>query len=285
MKALSTLFIILMSASSTFAQDKPAYVLFNSNGKKVRYQKLVKESAFHDIVMFGEQHNNPISHWLQLALVQDLVQKTSVVLGAEMIETDNQEAMNRYLSGEIDSEGLDTLARLWPNYETDYAPVVEVAKKEGLPFVGTNIPRRYANKVYREGGFEALDNISEEEKAWIAPLPILFDPELPQYVNILTMMGDHGTPELVKAQAIKDATMAHFILINLREGSTFLHLNGAYHSDFYEGIVWYLQQMDPSQSILTITTIEQEDLSSLGEEHLGKADYMIVVDAGMTKTY
>lgn len=285
MKALPTLFIILMSASSTFAQDKPAYVLFNSKGKKVRYQKLVKESASHDIVMFGEQHNNPISHWLQLALVKDLVRKTSLILGAEMIETDNQEAMNRYLTGEIDYEGLDSLARLWPNYETDYAPVVEVAKEEGLPFIGTNIPRTYANMVYRDGGFEALDNLPEEEKAWIAPLPILFDPELPQYVNILTMMGDHGTPELVKAQAIKDATMAHFILTNLKEGSTFLHLNGAYHSDFHEGIVWYLQQLDPSLSVLTITTVEQEDLSSLKEEHVGKADFIIVVDAGMTKTY
>ncbi|MEM8909734.1 MAG: ChaN family lipoprotein, partial [Bacteroidota bacterium] len=149
----------------------------------------------------------------------------------------------------------------------------------------TNIPRVYASMVYQEGGFEVLDQLALEKKAWIAPLPIRFDPNLPQYQNILTMMGSHGSPDLVKAQAIKDATMAHFILLNYQTDHTFLHLNGAYHSDFHEGILWYLQQQNNELEYLTITTVEQADIHRLKKEHRNRADFIICVDEDMTKTY
>lgn len=45
-----------------------------------------------------------------------------------MIETDNQQALNQYLKGEITQKGLDTLARLWNNHKTDYKPLVDFAK-------------------------------------------------------------------------------------------------------------------------------------------------------------
>ena len=266
-------------------QSKVPYIIYNQKGKKVSYKKLLKQAQESNIVLFGESHNNPISHWLQLELTQDLGQTNALVLGAEMIETDNQDALNDYLSGKIDYKGLDTLARLWSNYKTDYAPLVDYAKEKDIPFIGTNIPRFLANQVYKNGGFEALNNLSAEEKAWVAPLPISFDPNLPQYQNILTMMGEHGTPELVKAQAIKDATMAHFILKNYSPDKTFLHYNGSYHSDFYEGIVWYLKQSEPDLNYMTISTVSQADVSKLDESHIGRADFIICVDEDMTTTY
>ena len=42
-------------------------------------------------------------------------------------------------------------------------------------------------------------------------------------------MGDHASPDIVKAQAVKDATLAHFILQNYSDGDKFLHINGSYH--------------------------------------------------------
>lgn len=270
---------------TAFGQEKAAFVIYNKKGKKVSYSKLLREAQQIDIILFGELHNNPISHWLEFELAQDLNDGRKLVLGAEMIEADNQKALNNYFTGVIDRDGLDTLARLWPNYATDYEPLVELAKNEQLPFIATNIPRRYASMVYKEGGFEALDQLADYEKRWIAPLPITFDPELPQYQNILSMMEGHGTPELVMAQAIKDATMAHFILLNYYPESTFLHFNGAYHSDFHEGILWYLKLQQPELNYLTITTVEQGDNAKLDAEHVGRADFIICVDEDMTKTY
>mgnify|MGYP000604244255 CR=1 FL=1 len=76
-----------------------------------------------------------------------------------------------------------------------------------------------------------MNNFTNEEKEWIAPLPIYFDPEIATYKSILKMMGDHGTPELVMSQATKDATMAYFISKNLKPNRTLIHYNGSYHSD------------------------------------------------------
>lgn len=283
---MRALFLVLFTAITLlgYAQSKPAYQLYNEKGNKVRYKKMLREVAKADVVLFGELHNNAIAHWLQLELTKDLAEEHRLVLGAEMMETDNQGALNLYLADSIDYKGLDSLARLWPNYKTDYAPLVEWAKANQRPFIATNIPRRYARLVHRQD-FTALDTLPEAEKAWIAPLPIPFDITLPQYQKILDMMGAHGSPKLVKAQAIKDATMAHFIVNNLEENTIFLHFNGSFHSDYFEGIVWYLSQYKPELTVATISTVTQSDISSLEEEYDGKADFVICVDEDVTNTY
>lgn len=284
MKKYLLLFLLAFTAVALFAQQKPAYVLYDAKGKKVSYAKMLKTLAGKDIVLFGEYHNNAIAHWLQLEVTKDLHAQRALVLGAEMFEADNQEALNRYLKGEIDAKGLDTLARLWNNYKTDYAPLVKFAKANKLAFAATNIPRRYASMVSR-GGFQVLDTLSAQEKAWMATLPMAYDPELPGYKNMLTMMGDHTNENFPKAQACKDATMAHFILQYYRPGSLFLHFNGAYHSDNYEGILWYLKQKSPGLKYATITTVSQADVSKLLAENKGRADFIICVDEDMTTTY
>lgn len=131
MKGLSVLLFLLASFVSV-AQDKPAYVLYNAEGKKVKYSKMLDAVSGADIVMFGEYHNNPIAHWLQLELTTDLKEKRSLILGAEMFEADNQEALDAFLQGKISAKGLDSSARLWRNYPTDYAPLVDFAKKINL---------------------------------------------------------------------------------------------------------------------------------------------------------
>ncbi len=283
MKKLFTLFAFTFYLFSVSAQKTP-YVIYNAKGKKVSYEKMVKSLEKKDIVLFGELHNNPIAHWLQYELTSDLYTKRALILGAEMVEADNQDELDAYLAGTIDYKALDSTARLWNNHKTDYAPLVDFAKDKKLVFVASNVPRRYASVVYK-GGFEALDTLSVEEKSWIAPLPIAFDPELPGYQNILKMMGDHGSPTLVMAQAIKDATMAHFILKNYKTGSLFLHYNGSYHSNNYEGILWYLKKDRPDLQYGTISTVMQEDVLNLEDENKGIADFIICVDSNMTTTY
>lgn len=237
-----------------------------------------------DIVLFGEFHNNPISHWLQLEVTRDCDKTRDLTLGAEMFEQDNQAALNLYLEGKIDKKGLDSSARLWNNYATDYAPLVNYAKENHLVFAATNVPRRYASLVFRSG-FEALDTLSASTKAWLAPLPIPYDSTLPGYVKMKEMMPGHGGDNLPRAQAIKDATMAHFILQNFKAGNLFIHYNGSYHSENYEGIMWYLLHSNPALKIATITTVSQKDISKLEKINLKKADYIICVDEDMTTTY
>lgn len=282
MKRITIIFLLVWGFSS--AQNPQAYQIFNAKGQKTDYTKLLKQAQKQEIVLFGEYHDNAIIHWLQWVLTRDLHKNHPLVLGAEMFEADNQQALNQYVSGEINQKGLDTTARLWSNYKTDYKPLVDFAKEHQLPFVATNIPRRFASMVFK-GDFEALESLTAEEKSWIAPLPILYDENLPGYKAMLEMIGGHAGPTLPKAQAIKDATMAHFILSNRKPNSIFLHYHGTYHSDNYEGIYWYLKQQQPDLKVMTIATVTQSNLKKLESEHLGKADFIIVVDENVTKTY
>lgn len=284
MKKIVLFLISLSVVLTTQAQHRPAYILYNANGKKVSYKKMIRFIKEKDIVLFGEFHNNPISHWLQLEVTKDCRQYRDLVLGAEMFEQDNQTALDLYLQDKISAKGLDSSARLWKNYPTDYAPLVNFAKENKIAFAATNVPRRYASMIAR-GGFEALDTIPAREKAWIAPLPIAYDAELPGYKKMLEMMGGHSGENLPKAQAIKDATMAHFILKYYKPGRLFIHYNGAYHSENYEGIVWYLKNERPTLKIATITTVLQKDIHHLLKENKHKADFIICVDEDMTTTY
>jgi uncharacterized iron-regulated protein len=269
--------------------DKNAYQFFDLKGKKADYQDVLKAALASDIVFFGEIHTSPICHWLQIELTKDLFaeKKENLVLGAEMFESDNQLLLNEYLSGKVKEKNFEEEARLWKNYKTDYKPLVKFAFDNKLPFIATNVPRRYAALVNSKG-FEALDDLSPEAKQLLPPLPIKYDPELEGYKSMVEMMrsmdSTHATDNIAKAQALKDATMAFFILENWQEGKLFIHYNGTYHSENFEGIVWYIRQAKPNLKILTIASVEQDELDSLVEENQGLADFTLCMPTSMTKT-
>ncbi|NDK55112.1 ChaN family lipoprotein [Pontibacter fetidus] len=290
-KTIRLLCFFILLTITAMAQDKPAYQLFTANGKDVKYSKMLDELKKADVVLFGEQHNDPIAHWLQLEVAKDLHkahgQKLSI--GAEMFEADVQLVLDEYLSGKVAENNFEQESRPWNNYKTDYKPVVTFTKEAGIPFIATNVPRRYA-AIVAAGSLKALDNVSPDAKKFMAPLPIVVDMNLPGYKNMLAMFGSstHGNTKgenIVQAQALKDATMAHFILRQLAKQNKVLHLNGSYHSDNYEGIGWYLKQKQPNLKIATITTVTQESLEKLTDENKKKADFILVVPASMTKTY
>ncbi|PLX02387.1 MAG: iron-regulated protein [Marinilabiliales bacterium] len=286
MKNIIVSLLVLLSLSS-FTGDKPAYRIFNNEGKKVKYKKMLETVKDADVIFFGELHNNPIVHWLQYELTKELYNEKGgeIILGAEMFETDNQLILNEYLKGNISIKSFEKEARLWPNYKTDYKPLVEFAKDSNLVFVATNIPRRYASLTYKKG-FEGLDELSAEAKSFIAPLPIEYDPELKGYSDMMKQMEGmgHANPNLPKAQAIKDATMGYSIAEFTGNGKTFIHYNGAYHSNNYEGILWYLNRYKPNLKIVTITSVEQADVDTLSGDNTDLANFIIVVNENMTKT-
>jgi uncharacterized iron-regulated protein len=274
--------LVLMS----FSKDRLSYQIFTAKGKKANYGDLIKAAKDADVVLFGEEHNNPMSHWLQLELTRDLYDEVGdrLCLGAEMFESDEQVLLSEYVDGLVSTRSFEGQARLWNNYKTDYKPLVELAVENDLNFVATNIPRRYASAVYM-GGLEALEGFGDDAKSWIAPLPIEVDTNLRSYREMLEMGGGHGGWNLVYAQAVKDATMAYFILKNMKEESLFIHYNGAFHNKYNEGITWYLKQARPELRVVTISTQSQAEIDTLSESNEGVADFIIAVPENMTKTY
>ncbi|HTA62043.1 MAG TPA: ChaN family lipoprotein [Bacteroidia bacterium] len=286
MKKLLVFPIIMLMSFCFLDTGKDAYVLYDGKGKKTDYAQLLAEAKKVDIVLFGELHDNPISHWLERELAEDLYTdvKDKLILGAEMFEADDQIAINEYLAGRISDKTLKDEVKLWNNYATDYKPLLEFAKKNKLKFVAANVPRRYANMVYLRG-MPVLDSIDADAKKWMAPLPIKYDSTLKCYKEIYENAGGHGGQNLPKSQAVKDATMAYFILKNWTKGQLFVHYNGAYHSNNHQGIVWYLKQQNPGLKILVISSTEQKKTDVLEDEAKGTGDFIICTPETMTKTY
>lgn len=280
--------IIMLFSTVTFAQDKPAYKLYSNKGKEVKYSKMVKDLADSDMIFFGEYHTNPISHWLQIELAKSLFEEkgNNLYFGAEMFENGNQLVLDEYLAGFYpEKKMLVEITQLWGNYQTDYKPLVEFAKEKQLRFIATNIPRRYASMINKMG-MAALDTLSPEAKAMIGPLKEHFDASV--YEDMKEKMGGHVPPTMDKiqmAQAAKDATMAKFSVESHKEGTLLLHLDGAYHSDYYRGTVWWVNQIKPGFNIKTVTTVLESEWAEMTDEQKETiANYTIVVADNMTQT-
>lgn len=268
------------------AQDLQAYQLFTAKGKKTTFKALVDASAKHDVVLFGELHDDPIAHWMQLELAKALYVKTdsSLCIGAEMFELHQSAALERYLqNGNV--QQLKDSAKLWSNFGTDYAPLLAWAQANGVNYIATNVTRKYASMVFKKG-LASLDSLPENEKQLMCPLPFPFDSTLSQYKELIAMgMEMHSSGnDFALAQAIKDATMAYQICAQLDAYPHFLHLNGAYHSDYFQGIEWYIKYYNSKASVLTISTVSQEQLNALDKEFFDKADFILVTPSTMTRT-
>lgn len=266
--------------------EKPAYLIYTNEGDIVSYTELLEQISSQDLIFFGELHNDPIAHWLQFEIAKELIEDSSrqTHIGMEMFEADQQILIDEYFSDQISQSSFEIEARLWNNYETDYKPILELAKENDAQLIATNIPRRYASSVFRDG-LEVLDLLSGEAKQWIAPLPIEVDITIPSYVSIAEAAGGHGGDNLIFAQAVKDATMAHFILLNMGLDDQLFHLNGSYHSNNWEGIIWFIEDQVSGYEIMSINTILVDDPYDVDLEELGAADYTIVIPRTMTRTY
>ena len=150
--------IVLGLAMLLFEQVSTAqavYKLYSKDGKEVTMDKMVKSLSKTDVILFGELHNNPICHWMQLRVTQAVYAKNEkLTLGAEMFESDGQVLINEYFAGQVSKKSFEKEMRLWDNYKTDYKPLLEFANTNKLKFVATNIPRRYASKVLLKGHME-----------------------------------------------------------------------------------------------------------------------------------
>lgn len=275
----------------TIAQSKPAYELYKSNGKTAKYDKMIKDLAKSDMVFFGEYHTNPISHWMQLEMSKSFfeLKGKKLFFGAEMFESGNQLVLDEYLNGLYpEKKMLPEITQMWGNYQTDYKPLLEFAKENGLRFIATNIPRRYASMINKKG-IDALKELSPEALAMIGPdLEKYFDPTVKAYAEMADMMGGHVPPNMLNiqtAQAAKDATMAHFSLKNFNKGDLLFHFEGSYHSNYEQGIIWWINKIEPGLNMKSIATVTQSEWNELSEDEKATiANYIIVVADNMTQT-
>jgi len=264
-------------------QSDVTYTIYQAeDSAMVTLPKLAAACAAADVVFFGEEHNDSLTHVLQDSLLRHLHSDLDrpIALSMEMFETDVQLVVDEYLAGIISLGLLKKDARTWNNYETDYHPMVEFSKEKQIPIIAANAPRRYVRLVSKQGQ-EVLQSLSKAAKRFLPKLP--FDTLEGRYFEkFQEIMGDHAAglpPNMYLSQNLWDATMAYRIFQFWRKNKDHLiyHLCGRFHSDERLGTVAHLQQLKSGLAIITITCITQEEASDTDTEALKRlADYVIV---------
>lgn len=255
------------------------------------FESLAAQAARANVVFFGEQHDDPGTHRMERALLEAVARRRSdVVVSLEMFERDVQGLVNDYLADRIDEATFAHQARPWPNYSTDYRPLVEFAKAHGWRVVAANIPRKMAAAVSRSG-LEAITNLTDSTRRWAASA---FDcPHDDYFKRFGKVMGEHPmgptppsaaelaamTERFYLAQCAKDETMAESLAAVAGSNDTgplVIHFNGAFHSDFGEGTAARLKRRLPDARVMVISGVPVASLDTLEPKPWRKvADWVV----------
>lgn len=281
--------IILLGMTSISAVEYK--IVEAESGKPYDLTSMTKELLNYDVIFFGELHDDALLHKLEADLFEKLASSDKkIVLSMEMFERDNQDILNKYINGEISYQDFSEQARLWPNHETDYEPLLQIAIKHKRDVIAANVPRKYASLLAKEGQ-DALAQIPDDEKKYISQdLLVLDDRYKTEFYNTMKGMFDHGMPNktgqdrilnIYKAQCLKDDTMAESMHKYLQDNpkSKILHINGDFHSRYFLGTAQKLALMDGNLKIAVIApvTFSVEDKLEWSPEYSDAGDFLILI--------
>ncbi|RZK54360.1 MAG: hypothetical protein EOO91_16045, partial [Pedobacter sp.] len=178
-------------------------------------------------------------------------------------------------------------ARAWNNYK-DYKPMIETAKANKLDVIGGNGAARYSNAVTR-GGLEVLNQLPENSKQFIAPLPI--DTATGRYLEkFIETLGGHsmGGMKVYQTQNFWDATMSWSIAkyAKANKDKKVFQVNGRFHSDEKLGTLAKLKTYAPKLKVLNISSFSADDFNNPDWKKYEKlGDYIIVTDPSLKRTF
>jgi uncharacterized iron-regulated protein len=257
-------------------------------GTRLSFEELLDALAQADAVFLGESHIDETTHRVELGVYEGLLARRprEVVLAMEMFERDVQPALDAYLRGELDEAGFRAQSRPWGNYDTAYRPLIERAKAEAAPVVASNFPAPLRRKLDQaEGKLEAL---SAEERA-LAPAELLAN--TPAYWRRVdnairghaAMMGEKPAPDdprLTSTQSLWDNTMGESCARALEQhpGATVLHVNGGFHSEYWDGTARQLRLRNGKARIATVAIVPVTSPQSVELAGLPQADYVVLAE-------
>lgn len=270
-----------------------------SSGAQLSFDELVATASTADVVFFGEQHDDPETHFAEFGLLEGIGRRRSrVVLSLEMFERDVQPMVDDYLAGRVSEAEFLAKSRPWERYATDYRALVMLARVRGWPVVAANVPRPIASAVSRKG-LAVLDTLSVTSRALAAR--DISCPHDAYYTRFAQEMTGHSagtgpatasdvaqmlamTDRFYEAQCVKDETMGESIaraLSRAGEDAIVVHFNGAFHSDYRQGTVARTMRRLPNRRALVITAVPTTDPSGApsGDNAL-RADYVIFTRKG-----
>lgn len=260
--ALSAAMLCLGVGAANAAQFSDA-----QSGKNLTAAQLTSKLQKYDVVFFGEYHDQSEIHQYELELLEAMYKAkgAKLALSMEMFEVDNQSKLNNFLADTLSEEDFLATARPWPNYRTDYAPLVKFAKENKMPVVAANVPRFLAAHVAKNNG--ATAGIDAQYEKWLPQHT--YAPEGAYKEKFYAQMNSPEAPmkmppqrlaAVYAAQCLKDDKMAESIaaFADAHQDMQILHINGCFHSDAHLGTTQKLEALRPNLKVAVITPLERK---------------------------
>ena len=274
-------------------ENKMDYKFYDTQTKSsLTLSELADKLQNCDVVFFGELHDDILIHRLEAEILPFLYEKNkNLVISMEMFERDVQKYLDQYLAGKISEADFLKNSRPWPNYRTDYRPIIEFAKEHKLPVLAGNIPRKYAAMLNKQG-YETLKKLPAEEQKYFAEKLVVRDDNYKKRFleTMKSNMGIHGELSAARknmlgnfyaAQCFKDDTMAESIDNYLKNHpqKKVIHFNGDFHSNSHLGTAQKLALLNPSLKICVIAPIiiPTNDKLKFPENSKTEGDFLLVL--------
>jgi len=264
--------LLLAACATARAPEAPSYRMIADQraGRAVPLDAMLDALAKEDVVFLGESHDDDNTHRLELEVYEGLADRRQVVLALEMFQRDVQGAVDDYLAGRIDEKTFFESARPWENYRSGYRPLIEAAKRRGLPVVASNPPDSLRRKL---GGGGALDQLTPEERALLPEK--LYDNTEEYWERVARATRGHmgvGGDRLTSGQNLWDNAMGESCAraLDRYPGALVLHVNGKFHSAYRGGAVHQLLQRRPDARVAVVDIAPVNDFAGL--KPFGAAD-------------
>ncbi|EKZ9008307.1 ChaN family lipoprotein [Vibrio alginolyticus] len=232
------------------------YQLYTPSGEHIALSKLPIELQQADVILIGEWHTHAGIHRFQTNMLKQLTSyDRSLALSMEQFTRDKQPVVDAYLRGEIGEQYLMKQANAWPNYESDYRPLVEFAKQKNLPVIAANAPKSIVRCIGRQG-LDYINKLDDDQRMFIAQA--INTGSSPYKEKFMASMH-HGKPEQTEkqfaAQVTWDETMAESIVSYLDDnpGAQIVHVAGKFHTEQGLGTAASILSRNPSLKMVVIS--------------------------------
>lgn len=232
------------------------YQLHSPSGSPVSLTDLTPELLQADVIMIGEWHTHAGIHRFQTDMLKQLSNgHRPIALSMEQITRDKQDVLDEYLNGQIGEQYFIQQSNAWPNYESDYRPLIEFAKRADITVIAANAPRKIVRCVGRQG-VDYLNKLDSKQRRFVAE-SINTDDSL--YKEKFMASMHHGesaqTEKQYAAQMTWDETMAESIVNYLTKhpGSQVVHVAGKFHIEGGLGTATSILNRNPNLKIVSIT--------------------------------
>ncbi|MDX7757884.1 ChaN family lipoprotein [Aeromonas hydrophila] len=251
---------LLLAACATTAPVNDAGTLYHYQLKATQGNDLTLEQALArvadaDIVLVGELHTHPAVHLLQARMLAGLAADgRPLVLSMEQFSRADQPVLDAYLAGRIGEAALIRDGNAWPNYQSDYRPLVEFAKAHHLPVIAANAPKPLVSCVGQEGP-AWLEQLPTSRRSQLArTLTLGDDPYRQKFMASLHHGDADSNARRFAAQTSWDDTMAESMVdyLSNHPGQRIMHIAGNFHVEGGLGLASRIASRNPDLKVALV---------------------------------